>query len=134
VQRVITDVVGAQEAHQILGVELQRISRWRKSGRLPPPYADLRLSPVWVRRDIERVRDTGEIDGYTPPPDEAPLLGTAEAARMLAVDKSQIARWRARPTKSGPPFPEPVTRIKAGPLWKRADVEAFAAARVPRAA
>ncbi len=125
----ITDVVGATEAHEILGVELQRISRWRKAGKLPPPYCDLRLSPVWVRADIVRLAKTGDFNGATKPPAVPPLMGTAEVAVMLDVDKSQVARWRSRPNKHGPRFPEPVARIKAGPLWLRRDITAFKRAR-----
>lgn len=128
-QQVILDVVGATEAHEILGVELQRISRWRKIGKLPPAYCDLNLSPVWVRADIERLRDTGSFEGYTEPPELSPLVSTSEAADILKVGKPQIARWRNRPNKRGPKFPEPATKIAAGPLWRRTDIEKWARKR-----
>ena len=127
--KVILDVVGARETKDILGVELQRISRWMKLGKLPPPYAKLRLSPVWVRADIERMRDEGKVTKYVEPPDPPLLLGTSEVADLLDVGKSQVARWRSRPNKSGPTFPEPSVRIQAGPIWSRPDIERFARAR-----
>lgn len=129
------DVVGAREAADILGVELQRISRWRKAGKLPPPYADLALSPVWVTVDIMRVRDEADRRGSVPdldlskwpaPPDPPPLLGTAEVAAFMAVDKSRVARWRSNPKVD---FPRPSKTIAAGPLWSRPDIERFAHGR-----
>jgi hypothetical protein len=129
-KKVVTyDVVGATETKEILKVELQRISRWLKSGRLPAPYADLALSPVWLRADIERVKETGSVDGATVPPWPPHLIGTAEVALFLGVGKSQIARWRSRPNKSGPAFPEPTTRVVAGPLWSWQDVSDYGVVR-----
>lgn len=128
-QGPILDVVGAVEAKEILGVELQRISRWRGTGKLPPPYAALVCSPVWVRADIEYLKEYGESNGFTPPPKQLPLLGTSEVAKLLAVNKSQVSRWRSSPPKSGPKFPEPVAKIAAGPLWDRRAVQAFSRAR-----
>lgn len=154
---VILDVVGATEARQILSVELQRISRWRKQGRLVTPYVQLGLGPVWVRDDVVRAKGfSGPYApvpdqfngsdgawrkalqawcsefGFTMPPVEPPLLGTAEAAGLLTVDKSQIARWRNRPTKSGPAFPEPAVKIVAGPLWTRTAIQKFASQRAAK--
>lgn len=126
------DVVGAVEASKILGIELGRISRWRKRGKLPPAYSEPKCSPVWLRKDIERFRDNGmNTDGvkFTEPPRQMPLLGTHEVAELLEVDKSQIGRWRRTPPKNPPHLPEPVTQIKAGSLWDRQDVLRFIRAR-----
>jgi hypothetical protein len=119
------DVVGAAEAALILDVELQRISRWRKSGKLPPPQQELAASPVWARAVIEALAQGRTID----PPVLPELTGTSEAAKLLGVDKSQIGRWRTKPSKSGPVFPDPIVRIKAGPIWTRAAIEQFAEQR-----
>jgi hypothetical protein len=135
-KNLILDVVGAKEAHEILRVELQRISRWRKAGKLPLPYADLALSPVWVRADIEQLMTHDAVElgpaltvfAFTPPPDPPPLLGTAEVAAFLSIDKSQIARWRSGKT-ARVEFPKPDAQIAAGPLWSRPTIERFAATR-----
>lgn len=87
-------------------------------------------SPVWVRADIERLAAAnGDAPDATPPPRALPLLGTSEVAALLGVNKSQVSRWRSKPPKSGPTFPDPVTRIAAGPLWDRREVQKFAQAR-----
>jgi hypothetical protein len=126
------DVVGTEEASEILGVEPGRISRWLKSGKLPPPYSKPSMSPVWFRVDIEKFRDNGlSTEGvtFTTPPRQMPLLGTLDFAALVGVDKSQIGRWRRSPTQRGPRVPEPATHIKAGPLYDRQAVLAFARAR-----
>jgi ADP-ribosyl-[dinitrogen reductase] hydrolase len=123
----VLDVVGASEASEILGVEVQRISRWRKDGRLPEPYADLAMSPVWIRADIERIRDGLDVITCTEPPEPPVLLGTAEAANLLGVGRPQITRWRQpTPTRRSPAFPDPAVTVKAGPIWTRWDLEKFA--------
>lgn len=48
------------------------------------------------------------------------LVGTAEAARILDVERSRIGRWR----KSGR-MPEPIDVLDATPVWLRPDVEAL---------
>lgn len=110
------DVVGASEAAEILGVEKQRISRWRDSGRLPEPAADLRSTPVWRRTTIETIArgDSARTEAMLN------LLGVAEAAAMLGVDRSQIGRWR----RAGR-FPAPVLELAAGPLWWVEQIEEF---------
>jgi predicted DNA-binding transcriptional regulator AlpA len=127
------DVVGAAEARAILGVELQRISRWRKQGRLPPPYAMLASSPIWLTEDIEKFKanagDPTFSVTYTTPPKPQTLLGTSEVAKLLGVDKSQVGRWRTKPPRKGLPFPEPVAQIKAGPIWAKEDIDQFEASR-----
>lgn len=126
------DVVGATEAKDILGVELQRISRWIKKGKLPPPYARPICSPVWFRVDIEWVRDHGSPGDYHKPPEQLALFGTSEVAARLGVDKSQVSRWRRRPNQTGPHFPDPAAEIAAGRLWLPASIERFAEERSDR--
>jgi hypothetical protein len=54
------DLVGAAEAAAILGVERTRVARYRRSGVMPDPLSELRATPVWFRRDVERFRDKRE--------------------------------------------------------------------------
>jgi predicted DNA-binding transcriptional regulator AlpA len=59
-------------------------------------------------------------------PDE--LMGTTEIAQLLGV-----SRQRAGQLAATEGFPEPIARLAAGPIWRRADVERWAreAGRVP---
>jgi predicted site-specific integrase-resolvase len=50
------DIVGTAEVATILGVERPRIGRWIKRGVMPPTVANLQATPVWDRRDIERMK------------------------------------------------------------------------------
>jgi hypothetical protein len=49
------DIVGTAEVAKLLGVERPRIGRWIKRGLMPPTAAHLQATPVWYRRDIERM-------------------------------------------------------------------------------
>jgi hypothetical protein len=51
------------------------------------------------------------------------LAGVAEAAAILGWDKRRVATYVRRGS-----FPEPVASLAGGRVWRRADVEAFAAA------
>jgi hypothetical protein len=114
------DVVGASEVAQILDVEVQRISRWREAGRMPPTVAVVKATPIWRWGDISRfrrLRNRWEGDAEVPQLD---LVGLYEAAVILGsngkpLDKSQIGRWR----REGH-FPAPVLdKRKPKTLWKR---------------
>lgn len=54
------------------------------------------------------------------------LLGWAETAEMLGVEKSRLSRWRrlgvVLPDGQRIPFPEPVLVLKGGPLWQGKDI------------
>jgi len=54
------------------------------------------------------------------------LVGVAEAADMLGVQRSNFLRDFVARTD----FPEPVERLRCGPIWRAADVQAFIDARV----
>lgn len=114
----IINLVGASEAADILGVEVQRISRYSRHDRMPDVVAELAATPVWSAKDIEYFRDHGL------PPDEPAspmkLAGTREAAEMLGVHKSQIGRWLRQGV-----FPEPMVRLRAGPVWKVSEIKRF---------
>jgi hypothetical protein len=49
------DVVGTAEVAEILDVERPRIGRWINRGVMPPTAAMLKATPVWYRRDIEKM-------------------------------------------------------------------------------
>lgn len=60
------EILGTAEAAKMLGVEPQRLSKWRKNGVLlpsgrrvefPKPMAELRATPVWLASDIRVLRD-----------------------------------------------------------------------------
>lgn len=51
------DLCGVQEAADILGVERTRIARYRNTGVMPVPFSTLAATDVWLRTDIERLRD-----------------------------------------------------------------------------
>lgn len=46
------------------------------------------------------------------------LVGTAEAAAMLGVERPRIGRWKKKGV-----LPEPVCEIAAGPVWFRWQIE-----------
>lgn len=115
------DVVGTAEAAEMLGVATTGITRWRKAGRMPTTAAELAATPVWWREDVERVK-RGE--DFRPDVERLDVVGTAEVAELLGVDRSQIGRWR----RNGQ-FPEPAHRLAAGPFWYRSDVAKLAVER-----
>lgn len=61
-QKIAGILVGTAEAAAILGVERPRIGRWRASGgdKLPEPVAELAAGPVWLRSEIEALRESTE--------------------------------------------------------------------------
>jgi len=52
------------------------------------------------------------------------LVGSAEIAAMFGVSRQRVYQLTSRPD-----FPEPVVRLKAGAIWRTADVAAWAEAR-----
>lgn len=54
------------------------------------------------------------------------LMGTAEVAAYVGRAPRNIASYLSA-RKAG--IPEPIARLKCGPIWLRADVEAWAKAR-----
>lgn len=56
------------------------------------------------------------------------LVGVAEAAEILGWDKRRVSVYHARGL-----LPTPLAVLRAGPVWRREDIEAFARgqARVP---
>lgn len=58
-------LVGTAEAAAMLNVERPRIGRWVSLGKLPPPIAELRATPVWLRSQIESKR--GDVESRRKP-------------------------------------------------------------------
>jgi hypothetical protein len=50
------------------------------------------------------------------------LVGTAEAAAILGVERPRIGRWRALDNGK---LPEPVAQLASGPVWLRSQIEAL---------
>ena len=48
------------------------------------------------------------------------LVGTAEAAELLNVERPRIGRWVGKGQ-----MPEPVQILRASPVWRRSDIEAM---------
>lgn len=57
-------------------------------------------------------------------PDE--VAGFAEVAQIFGVTKRTARKYVGHAT-----FPEPLGRLASGPVWRRADVEAWGAANLP---
>lgn len=55
-------MVGTAEVAKILNVERPRIGRWIKRGVMPPTAAHLQATPIWHRKDIEKMRDWVEAN------------------------------------------------------------------------
>ena len=54
------------------------------------------------------------------------FIGVAEIAEMLVVERNSAWRYTRRSD-----FPEPIARPASGPIWRRLDVEAWAADTLP---
>jgi predicted DNA-binding transcriptional regulator AlpA len=54
------------------------------------------------------------------------LVGVAEVAMMLKASRAQVSRLSLRED-----FPDPVARLRMGPIWTRADVTRWAEQRKP---
>ena len=59
-------------------------------------------------------------------PTSGDLLGLAEVADLLKTSRRNAIRWT-----QGDDFPDPIVRLRATPVWKRADVERWAKRRKP---
>lgn len=53
-------------------------------------------------------------------------MGLAEVAELLVVSKRTATSYSKRED-----FPQPLQRLKAGPVWRRCDVTAWKAATLP---
>lgn len=46
------------------------------------------------------------------------FVGLAEIADMLDTSRTQVNRWAERED-----FPDPIERLRMGPIWRRSDIE-----------
>jgi prophage regulatory protein len=56
------------------------------------------------------------------------LVGLAEIAKMVGRTKRTVRRWHDEREHG---FPEPAARLSAGLVWRREDVERWAAEHLP---
>jgi len=67
------------------------------------------------RRGVKQVRVTSVMDML--PPDNDTLVGTAEAAEILGVERPRIAKWRRNGV-----IPAPLADTASGPIWLRSQI------------
>src|SRR2546430_17365174 len=53
------------------------------------------------------------------------LVGLSEVADLLGTSRQAVANWRQK-RQGG--FPEPIAKLKSGPIWRRTDIVDWAAA------
>ena len=57
-------------------------------------------------------------------------MGLAEAAELLGITRPALVMRRRRPHSRGdvlPPLPSPIAELQCGPIWRRAQLEAYVA-------
>jgi predicted site-specific integrase-resolvase len=118
--------VGTSEAALLLGVEKPRIGRYRRTGLMPEPVAELRATAIWRTKDVlalkaaldsraqKHVRPQFRANATRP----VALVGTREAAAILGVEPTRIGRW----LRTGR-MPEPEVRLSATPVWRLREIE-----------
>lgn len=120
------DFMGTREVAEALQVEKPRIGRWLKNEgkglakRLPTPVARLRMSPIWLREQIEALQR-----GEDPKKIKAPrlaLVGTAEAGEILDMKRDRIGAWQREGSMAVPAAHPEDGGPAAGPLWWESDV------------
>jgi hypothetical protein len=116
---VVPELVGAAEATDILGLD-HKMEFWRvrQGGKMEPAQDDLACGPIWARVDVERWAAGERHFERTPVPE---MVGSAEFAGLLKVDKSTLYRWRKQGT-----VPAPDGGVANGPLWVRSKAQRFA--------
>ena len=117
-QRKIRGAVGWGSAGPVLGsvfeVRAPTARRAIKIGLDAFERASSGLSDVPIRR-VEVAPESFE---------HGELLGAVDGARMLGVSRQRFYQLQERPG-----FPAPAASLARGALWRRADIEAFAATR-----
>lgn len=79
----------------------------------------------WVAEEVEGIADRVTVGVHDLPATdhrEGDLMGHAEAAEYLGVVRSAIRSL----SLNNPEFPEPLARLRCGPVWRAADIRLFA--------
>jgi hypothetical protein len=92
----------------------------QRAGRYFRDAAGVAGLPAWpiVRAEI---RTDDEFHRELARPDVPDVVGLAEVADLLKVARQRITKLQHRPG-----FPAPIARLRAGPVWLRAHIDAFA--------
>lgn len=53
------------------------------------------------------------------------LVGVAEAAELLGLSKGALGERRRRPGRGMPVFPEPIVRLRCGPIWEHGQIARY---------
>lgn len=81
---------------------------------------------------VEFVEETGQVVVTSPGVLKLDLLGTAEAAERLGVERPRIGRWLKSKNGAPPVMLSPFAQLKSGPVWLRQQIEAMMPARNER--
>lgn len=80
------------------------------------------LSAQTRRACIDRIREAAGQDATVVIEERPQLVGVAEAAAILGWDRRRVITYVDRGR-----FPEPLARLAGGRVWRRSDVEGYAA-------
>jgi hypothetical protein len=72
---------------------------------------------------LQRLREAGGLEAVLTVEVIPPLAGVAEAAAIMGWDKRRVITYLNRGS-----FPQPFAALASGRVWRREDVESFAAA------
>lgn len=57
---------------------------------------------------------------------ETPLVGSAEAAKLLQIGATNFSHLRRKLETAGDEtFPQPITQLQCGPIWLKSDMDKF---------
>jgi predicted DNA-binding transcriptional regulator AlpA len=62
-----TELMGAAEVAEYLGVKPTTVYNWHKRGLMMPPIANLSMGPVWIRSQIEALKKFPPTNPNHPP-------------------------------------------------------------------
>lgn len=108
----VTSVLARLPASEAQNVELERQEMTRQARRRA---AEEELSSARGERPITYQTANGPVFVA------GPIVGTAEAAAILGVERPRIGRWSG----VGGLMPTPIGKTRAGPIWLRSEVEAL---------
>jgi predicted DNA-binding transcriptional regulator AlpA len=53
------ELMGTAEVAEFFSVTSAAVSNWKKRGQMPKPVAELKMSPIWNKSDIEDYKQRG---------------------------------------------------------------------------